>query len=282
MIYIFLSILLFAANNVLWKKNLEHSPVLFLMGYRAFFTSAGAFLLLFCLYDLTTFPLHLLFRITLGSLFGVIGLFTMLSVVKNASLQWVGIYNLLGISFTTLYLWLFEAVDFSHSILGLIIVLVGFLLFIYANASTYKITTQQHFMLLLMTFSFNCSSVIHWKNLTANIPPLLIITNQELVVFSTALIGLLWSKKWTEIKTQVPYYFLKVFLMSFVVFLALLCSFLGLKITNPIVSSVLFLATPLATILFSAFFFKEKITLKNALAILMVSLGAFILHYFAA
>ena len=58
-------------------------------------------------------------------------------------------------------------------------------------------------------------------------------------------------------------YFKTVLLMGFVIFLALLFNFLGLKETNPIISSLLFLATPLTTILFSAFFFKEKLSYKN-------------------
>ena len=67
--------------------------------------------------------------------------------------------------------------------------------------------------------------------------------------------------------------------MALIIFLALLFSFLGLKITNPIVSSVLFLASPLTTILLSTLIFREKLTLKNGMAILIIATGAFILHY---
>ena len=68
--------------------------------------------------------------------------------------------------------------------------------------------------------------------------------------------------------------------MEFIIFLALLFSFLGLKITNPVVSSVLFLASPLTTILLSTFIFREQHTLKNGMAILIIATGAFILHYY--
>ena len=51
MIYIFLSILLFALNNVLWKKNLQNCSVTFLVGYRALFTSIGSTVVLLYLYS---------------------------------------------------------------------------------------------------------------------------------------------------------------------------------------------------------------------------------------
>ncbi len=66
--------------------------------------------------------------------------------------------------------------------------------------------------------------------------------------------------------------------MSFVIFLGLLFSFLGLEITNPIISGVLFLASPLTTILFSAYFFKEKIKVTDWIAIGVIAFGAFLLH----
>jgi drug/metabolite transporter (DMT)-like permease len=68
--------------------------------------------------------------------------------------------------------------------------------------------------------------------------------------------------------------------MAFIIFLALLFSFLGLKITNPVVSSVLFLASPLTTILLSALIFREQLTIKNGMAIFIIATGAFILHYY--
>jgi len=63
-----------------------------------------------------------------------------------------------------------------------------------------------------------------------------------------------------------------------VIFLALLFSFLGLEITNPIISGVLFLANPITTIIFSAYFFKEKIKVTDWIAIAVIAFGAFLLH----
>jgi len=280
MIYIFLSILLFALNNVLWKKNLQNCSVTFLVGYRALFTSIGSTVVLLYLYGFTIYQNQPLGRITLGSLFGVLGLFLMLTVIKKAPLQWLGIYNLLGIVITAFYLFYFENTPLFDSLLGLSIIVSGFIIYLFHNKEKEtKISRIQHISLLGMTLSFGISSLIHWKNLDTNVPALLIISNQELVVFSTAMLISTFSINRSEIRSNLLNYLPNVMLMALIIFLALLFSFLGLKITNPLISSILFLVTPLLTITFGALFFKEKISRTNCIAISIIACGAFILHY---
>jgi Ca2+/Na+ antiporter len=103
MVFILLSVLLFSYNNVLWKKNLEAISIPFLVAYRAFFTSTISLGILLVFFTIETISISDFTKITIGSLFGVLGLFCMLSVIKKASLQWLGIYNLLGVVFTILY-----------------------------------------------------------------------------------------------------------------------------------------------------------------------------------
>ena len=280
MIYIFLSILLFALNNVMWKKNLQNCSVPFLVGYRALFTSIGSTVVLLYLYGFTVYQNQPLGRITLGSLFGVLGLFLMLTVIKKAPLQWLGIYNLLGIVITAFYLFYFENTPLFDSLLGLSIIVTGFILYLFHNKEKEtKISRIQHVSLLGMTLSFGISSLIHWKNLDTNVPALLIISNQELVVFSTAMLISIFTIKSSEIRSNLLNYLPNVMLMALIIFLALLFSFLGLQITNPLISSILFLVTPLLTITFGALFFKEKISRTNCIAISIIACGAFILHY---
>jgi drug/metabolite transporter (DMT)-like permease len=83
----------------------------------------------------------------------------------------------------------------------------------------------------------------------------------------------------SEIRSNLLNYLPNVMLMALIIFLALLFSFLGLQITNPLISSILFLVTPLLTITFGALFFKEKISRTNCIAISIIACGAFILHY---
>ena len=280
MIFIMLSVLLFSYNNVLWKKNIKATSIPFLVAYRAFFTSTISigFLLLF--FTIEHISISDFIKITTGSLFGVLGLFSMLVVIKKSSLQWLGIYNLLGVVFTILYLWIFDAVPIKESLLGLLFIVSGFVCFIFSNKQTQlKITFKQHLILLLMTFSYSFSAILHWKNLNLNFSPLLIIANQESIVFFVGLLFTFKKANISSIKTDLRIYFKRIIIMSTVIFFAILFSLLGLKQTNPIVSSLLFLAAPLATILFSAFFFKEKFSKNNIVFIIIILLGAFMLHF---
>ena len=280
MIFIMLSVLLFSYNNVLWKKNIKATSIPFLVAYRAFFTSTISigFLLLF--FTIEYISISDFIKITTGSLFGVLGLFSMLVVIKKSSLQWLGIYNLLGVVFTILYLWIFDTVPIKESLLGLLFIVSGFVCFIFSNKQTQlKITFKQHLILLLMTFSYSSSAILHWKNLNLNFSPLLIIANQESIVFFVGLLLTFKKANISSIKTELRIYFKRIIIMSTVIFFAILFSLLGLKQTNPIVSSLLFLAAPLSTILFSAFFFKEKFSKNNIVFIIIILLGAFMLHF---
>lgn len=280
MIFLLLSILFFGFNNVLWKKNLEQVDFLFLVSYRALFTSILSIIIALSVTSFDTVTISILFRVTLGSIFGVIGLLCMLSVIQKASLHWLGIYNLMGIGVTTCYLIVYENFAIKQSILGASILILGFIYHIYTNSNkSLYMTLRQHMLMIIMTLSFCISSILHWKNLEKDIPALVIVSNQEIVVFiTTTLVFLLKNKKTISFE---PYkkHFLNVILMAGVIFLALLFSFLGLKLTNPLISSLVFLASPLTTIVMNLVFFKEKLTLHNTIALVLLGAGAFILHY---
>ena len=280
MVFILLSVLLFSYNNVLWKRNLKFISIPFLISYRAFFTSSISLAILFGFFTFEGLSMAAFIKINIGSFFGVLGLFSMLAVLKKGSLQWLGIYNLLGVVFTILYLWLFDTVVIKEVVFGLVVIVIGFGCFLFVNKETQlKITIKQHVLLLLMTFSYSCSSILHWKNLQLNFSPLIIIANQEGLVFLVGLVYTFQNSEGILFKTHLKKYFKKVLFMSVVVFLAILCSFLGIKETNPIISSLLFLAAPVTTILFSTYFFKEKLSFLNVVFILVILSGAYILQY---
>ncbi|RTL13601.1 MAG: hypothetical protein EKK56_04765 [Flavobacteriaceae bacterium] len=279
MLYILLSIFLFSFNNILWKKNLEKVNILFLVSYRAFFTSIIAFVLANHFNSFNFLTLSQLVKVTIGSIFGVIGLLCMLTVIKKASLHWLGVYNLIGIIFSSSYLIWLEQFDFKYSIIGCLFIIAGFIFYVVSTKSKpIKIVPTQHLLLLLMTISFSISSIIHWKNLVISVPPLVILSNQELIVFITSLLLLMFTKQ-KIIFNAYKSYFSKVILMAFIIFLALFFSFMGLKQTNPIISSLLFLGSPITTIILNIIFFKETLTKQNIFAILLMSVGAFILNY---
>jgi drug/metabolite transporter (DMT)-like permease len=283
MIYLILAMLLFSFNNVLWKKNLLNISVSLLMTYRSFFTSILAISFLFYFHDLTEFSFIQISRTFTAAILGLVGLYSMLTLYKKASLQWAAIYNLLGIIFTTLYLWIFKEFDIKSSFLGIFIITIGFIFYIYTKKkSTLKINLKQHLLLVLMTLCFGTAAILNWENLNQKIPVILIIANQEVLVFICGIVLLFLERRKRRSSIQLlsifQKYFYRVLLMSIVILLGLFFSFLGLEITNPIISGVLFLASPLTTILFSAYFFKEKIKVTDWIAIGVISFGAFLLH----
>jgi hypothetical protein len=281
MIYLALAVFLFIINNLLWKVNLGIINLYLLITYRAFFTFIFSFTLTIYIYSIDAFFVSQTTRITLGSLFAVLGLYLMLFALKNISLQWLGIYNLMGIIFSSLYLIFFENLDLRTSLPGILLVFLGFVIFISnSNKSNFEILPKNHFQLLLMILAFNTASIFHWKSLNEGIPPLIVITNQEGIIFLTTGIVLILKRKVTKsLNNELKLHLKRVTLMAIVIVLALICTFMGLKMTNPVISGVLFLKIPLLTILFSSWIFKEKINYKNKIAILLLLLGSVYLIY---
>lgn len=279
MIFILLSILLFSFNNVLWKKNLKDISISFLIGYRAFFTSIISLIVFFTISNFNKIAISSTTKITLGSIFGAIGLYCMLFIIKTSSLRWIGIYNLFGVIFTGIYLHFFENIEINNFLLGIILIMSGFILHLYNNQEpSLKLEIKQHFYLIIMVLGFGISSILHWKNLEKNVPILFIISNQEMVVFLIfSIINLRVDKTITNFK-KLKLYLNRVIVMALILFFALLFSFVGLKTTNPLISSTLFLIGPILTITLGNIFFKEKITFKNLISIIIILIGAFIIH----
>ena len=279
MIYIFLAILLFSANNVLWKKNLKNTSVTSLMAYRAFFTTLFSLTYIILFVDTSGISIKEFIKVTLGSISGVLGLFCMLFALKKVSLQWIGIYNLAGVIFTALYLLFFENFSIKESIFAISTIFIGFSFFIFSNAnSTLRISVKLHMLLFFMTLFFTTVSIVHWKNLISDVPPIVIIANQESIVLLVSFLITITTIPQKEIRNIIQVKFKPVILMSLVVLGAFISSLMGLKITDPLVSGLLFLASPLTTIVFSAYFFQEKVSAKNWIAIAIICSGAFLLH----
>lgn len=279
MIFILLSILFFSFNNVLWKKNLEDTSISFLISYRAFFTSIISLILFLTNSDFNNIINSSIIKITVGSIFGAIGLYCMLFIIKKSSLRWIGIYNLFGVIFTCIYLHFFENIEINNFLFGIVLIMSGFILHLYNNQEpSLKLEIKQHFYLIIMVLGFGISSILHWKNLEKNVPILFIISNQEMVVFLIfSIINLRVDKTITNFK-KLKLYLKRVIVMALILFFALLFSFVGLKTTNPLISSTLFLIGPILTITLGNIFFKEKITFKNLISIIIILIGAFIIH----
>lgn len=279
MIFILLSILLFSFNNVLWKKNLKDTSISFLISYRAFFTSIISLILFLTNSDFNNIINSSIIKITVGSIFGAIGLYCMLFIIKKSSLRWIGIYNLFGVIFTGIYLHFFENIEINNFLFGIVLIMSGFILHLYKNQEpNLKLEMKQHFYLIVMTLGFGISSILHWKNIETNVPILFIISNQEIVVFLLfSSVNIRYERTIIKIK-NLKLYFNRVIIMALILFFALLFSFKGLKTTNPLITSALFLIGPILTITLGNIYFQEKLTFKNLISIIIILIGAFVVH----
>lgn len=284
MVYLIVSILFYSLNNLLWKKVLQEANSWLVMTARALLTTAIGVGTIFFYSPVmvSQIDLETITRVTIASVLGAFGLICMLSALQQGTLRQLGIFNLLIPAFTVSYLFLFEKFNFLDFLFGTSLIVVGFSIYIFhlqkLPSDESDIKTIIYF--ILMSLFFASSGLIHWYNFKQSISPLFSVVNQEVIVFLVGGIGLAWQPKSVKtkwLKTIVKSGYLIV-IMAVLIFAAVWTGFLGLKITNPLLASLLPLGTPILTILFGALFFKEKWDKTIGLALFLISIGAFVLH----
>jgi len=284
MIYLLLSVVLYALNNLLWKKVLQQTNSWLVMTSRAFLTaSIGIIVILFFAPNmLNQISWNSFWRITIASVLGAFGLICMISALQKGTLRQLGIFNLLTIAFTVTYLLLFEKFDFFDFLSGTSLIVLGFSVYIFQikKLPTEEFNIKIVMYYTLMSLFFASSGMVHWYNFKQSIPPLFSVVNQEIIVFLVGGIGLIAQPK--SVKEHWFQSIIKsanlVFVMAVLIFVAVWSGFLGLKITNPLLASLIPLATPILTILFGALFYKEKWNKTILFALLIIAGGVFILH----
>ena len=284
MIYLIISIVFYSLNNLLWKKVLQQANSWLVMSLRALLTSfIGVGVLIFSspeiLYEI---DFNTVCRVTIASCLGAFGLICMISALNNGTLRQLGIFNLLTIAFTVFYLLLFEKFNFLDFLSGTSLIIVGFSIYVFQikRLPSEESNVKTIIYYTLMSLFFASSGLVHWYNFKQSIPPLFSVVNQEIIVFLIGGIGLALQPK--SVKTQWLQTIVKsgylLVVMAVLIFAAVWSGFLGLKITNPLLASLLPLATPILTILFGALFFKEKWNKKMGLALFIIAIGAYVLH----
>lgn len=284
MIFLLLSVILYSLNNLLWKKVLHQANSWFVMTLRALLTTLiGIGVIYFYSPNIIAQVDSIsIFKVTIASLLGAFGLVFMISALQKGTLRQLGIFNLLTIAYTVFYLLLFEKFNFLDFLSGASIIIVGFSIYIFQiqklPSGESNIKTIIYF--ILMSLFFTSSELVHWYNFKQSIPPLFSVVNQEIIVFIVGGIGLIMQPK--SVKTQWSQSIVKsgylIVMMAILIFAAVWTGFLGLKITNPLLASLLPLATPILTILFGALFFKEKWNKYTALSFLLIAVGSYMLH----
>jgi drug/metabolite transporter (DMT)-like permease len=283
--YILASIFFYALNNLLWKKILFESNMWLIMSLRAFMTCSIGLLIIFFFYRniFNELTIDTILKVSLASFVGALGLVFMTSALQLGSLRQLGLFNLAGVFFTVTYLYFFENFDLRYYVIGTSLILLGFAVYLIQIKKELdkENSFRQLLLFTLMTIFFSASGLLHWHNLKQSISPIFSLVNQEFIVFSVSFIGLVTRTSYTrkQIIISSMYIYKLVFVMAILIFMAVWTGFLGLKITNPYVTSLLALSTPVLTIVFGALFYKEKWSLSNLIALALIISGAFMLHF---
>lgn len=284
MIYLIVSIVFYSLNNLLWKKILQQVNGWLAMTSRAFITTAVGVgsILIFSPNIFSKIVFYSVVRVSIASLLGAFGLICMLSALQKGTLRQLGIFNLLTIAFTVSYLFLFEKFNFLDFLSGTSLIVLGFIIYILQikKLPTEEFNGKVVSNYIMMSLFFASSGLVHWYNLKQEIPVLFSVVNQEIIVFFVGGAGLLLqpnSVKSEGLKMIIKSYHLLVG-MALLIFVAVWTGFFGLKITNPFLASLLPLGTPIITIFFGALFFKEKWNKFIILSLLLMTMGAYVLH----
>jgi drug/metabolite transporter (DMT)-like permease len=264
MYFLYASVFLYAFNNVLWKHYVKNEHPLHLISRRAVFTVLIAFAAIWATgVDILAYLANpKTWYVLLGSLFGVAGLILMVTFLKTGSLVRIGYYSLLGAFVAAAYTYIFrEAPVTSKTLLGAALIIVGYLVFLFDEKRRVTIEPailSQHLLLIGMTLCFATSLLIQWEQLKV-LPPLAIITTQEVVVLSVTLIASLFVKSKITGQANGGITIRNTAIMAIVIFAGIFTGTIGLKTADPFLASLTGMMSPVLTVFGGSLFFKEKL-----------------------
>ena len=278
MYWLFLSVFLYAINNILWKSFVKSEQPLRIINRRAIFTVLIAFSAVwFTHVDLIAFITNpKAFFVLLASLFGTAGLVMMVTFLKEGSLVRMGYYSLMGSFIAAGYTYLFRETPISQkAILGTVLIILGYLVFLFnekRQVKTEPALLSQHLLLSGMTLCFSLSLLIQWESLKI-FPPLAIISTQEITVLVATFIALLIVKPTkTQTSTQLRT-ISKTAIMAIVIFAGIFVGTIGLKQVNPFLASITGISVPVLTVFAASFVFRDKLNLFHLFSLLLMIIG---------
>lgn len=283
MYLLYISVFLYAFNNILWKHFVKNEHPLHLISRRAVFTVLIAFSAIWVTgVDIGTY-LHnpKAWYVLAGSLFGVAGLILMVTFLKTGSLVRMGYYSLLGAFVAAAYTYIFrEAPVSSRTFVGAALIIFGYLVFLFDEKHRLKVEPaifSQHVLLISMTLCFAISMLIQWEQLKV-LPPLAIIITQEVVVLIVTLIASLFIKSSTT-NTVEGITLRNTAIMAIVIFAAIFTGTLGLKTADPFLASITGMMSPVLTVFGGCIFFKDKLKPMHYISLALMILGGLALIY---
>ena len=171
MYWLFISVFLYAINNVIWKFFVRDEQPLRIIHRRAIFTVLIAFTAVwFTHVDLIAFITNpKAIYVLLASLLGTAGLVMMITFLKEGSLVRLGFYSMLGCFIAAGYTYLFREAPISQkAVLGTILIIAGYIIFLLLEKGNIKrepALLGQHLLLAGMTLCFSLSLLIQWESL---------------------------------------------------------------------------------------------------------------------
>jgi len=277
MYLLYASVFLYAFNNVLWKHFVRDEHPLKLISRRAIFTVLIAFAAVWYMcVDIGAY-LHnpKALYVLAGSLFGVAGLILMVTFLKTGSLVRMGYYSLLGTFIAAAYTYIFRETPVTNrTFMGAALILAGYLVFLFDEKRRVKIEPSilsQHLLLVAMTLCFATSMLIQWEQLKV-LPPLAIITTQEVVVLTVTLLASVVIRGKIEHKGE-GITIRNTAIMALVIFVAILTGTLGLKTADPFLASLTGMMSPVLTVFGGSLVFKDKLRPAHYISITLMVLG---------
>ena len=284
MIYLILSNFFYALNNLLWKRALSKFNLWHIISSRSLLTSIVGFIVIITFYSdvINTIDFPLFLNIFIASVFGSLGLICMIHALKKGSLSQLALFNLIMVFLIGSFLFFFEGLHFENYRVASLLIISGFVLYIYQikKKNTQQMSLHQLLLFSLMSIFFAGSIVMHWYGLNKDIPVIFSLSIQEAVVFLSSITIVIISPSFSLVKLR---YELKkisttVILMATVIFAAIWTGFSGLKFTDPLISSLISLLTPILTILFGVIFYKDKWNYLTILYFLLISSGIYLIN----
>ena len=273
--YLILSSLFFAINNVLWKWIVADYLPLQVIVKRAMITSLiGIGVLVVYSNELeiyTTFSEAVFVNLT--CIIGALGLIFMIYALKESTLNNFIHYSLLGSFGTATYLYFVEHIIPQNYVLGILFIALGFSVFLWNQRYNSKVVRfSTHRYLALMTLCFSISGIMQWYNLKTY-DLVFLAVHQEIEVLITAGILIRYLKQPILSLFKFDY----ILFMAPIVAIAIISGMHGLKITNPFISGVVSMTTPILTMILAVVVLKERFKWYYVSSMFMVILGAWLL-----
>ena len=172
MIFLILSSVFYALNNLLWKRTLSKFNLWIVIGSRSFLTSVTGISIILLFYFDAIQIIHSVTFISIicASILGALGLICMILALKKGSLAQLGVFNLIIVFFIASYLYFFENILVQNYTIASLLIIVGFGSYVFQIQNNNRYSFRQLVLFSMMSFFFAGSSLLHWYNLNYRSP----------------------------------------------------------------------------------------------------------------